>query len=106
LKGANEDFHTVTRVGEIAEGRGEPFEVADRVIAVFRHCGMSYALDDTCLHQGAPLCDGTLKDGSLACVWHVWRFDLADGRLVDNLKVRLGTYSVRVAGDEIQVAID
>jgi nitrite reductase (NADH) small subunit len=105
LEGASEAFQTVARVGEIVEGRGEPFELAGRVIAVFLHGGRYYAIDDTCPHQGAPLCDGTLKDGSVACAWHDWRFGLSDGRRVDKPKVRVGTYPVRVVGDEIQVAI-
>jgi nitrite reductase (NADH) small subunit/3-phenylpropionate/trans-cinnamate dioxygenase ferredoxin subunit len=105
LQDASEKFHTVARVGEIVEGRGEPFEVAGKVIAIFLHGGRYYAVDDTCPHQGAPLCDGALKDGAVTCAWHEWRFGLADGRRVDKPKVRVGTYAVRVAGDEIQVAI-
>ena len=53
-----ETYHTVARVGDIAEGRGRPFEVEGRVIAVFLHEGHYYAIDDACPHRGAPLCDG------------------------------------------------
>ena len=100
-----EQFHTVGRVGEIEEGRGQPFEVAGRVIAVFLDEGQYYAIDDACPHQGAPLCDGIVANQTVTCTWHGWCFRLTDGRWVDNPRVLVGTYPVRVVGDEIQVRI-
>jgi nitrite reductase/ring-hydroxylating ferredoxin subunit len=55
--------------------------------------------------KGAPLCDGVVFDKSVTCTWHGWRFNLTDGRWVDNPKIRVTTYPVRVVGDEIQVAV-
>jgi 3-phenylpropionate/trans-cinnamate dioxygenase ferredoxin subunit len=92
-------------VGEIGEGRGEPFEVAGRVIAVFPQEGAYYVRDDACPHQGASLWNGIVEGGSVACAWHDRRFGLADGRQVGKPKVRVGTYPVRVVGDEVLVAI-
>ena len=100
-----ETYHTVARVGEIVEGRGQAFEVGGRVIAVFLDEGVYYAIDDTCPHRGAPLCDGIVFDKSVTCTWHGWRFSLADGRRLDGLRHRVGTYAVRVVGDEIQVSV-
>jgi nitrite reductase (NADH) small subunit/3-phenylpropionate/trans-cinnamate dioxygenase ferredoxin subunit len=98
-------FQTVARVGEIPEGEGRPFEVAGRMIAVFLEGGRYFALDDACPHQGAPLCDGIVGDKSVTCTWHGWRFSLEDGRWLDSPRTRVGTYPVRVEGDEIQVAV-
>jgi nitrite reductase (NADH) small subunit len=101
-------YHTVARVGEIAEGHGIPVEVEGRVIAVFLHEGRYFAIDDACPHQGAPLCDGIVFDRSVTCTWHGWRFSLEDGRWLDSPKPRtlLGTYPVRVVDDEIQVSVE
>ncbi len=101
----SERFHTVAQVGEIAEGQGGSFVVEDRVIAVFLDEGTYYAIDDTCPHQGAPLCDGIVCDKTVTCTWHGWRFSLVDGRWIDNPRIRVGTYPVRVVGDEIQVSV-
>ena len=65
-------YHTVARVGEIAEGRGIPVEIEGRVIAVFRDEGNYYAIDDACPHKGAPLCDGIVFDKTVTCTWHGW----------------------------------
>ncbi len=102
-----EQYYTVARVGEIPEGEGRPFEVEDRIIAVILDGGVYYAIDDHCPHQGAPLCDGLVMDRTVTCTWHGWRFSLEDGRWLDSpkSKVRIGSYPVRVEGDEIQVLV-
>jgi nitrite reductase (NADH) small subunit/3-phenylpropionate/trans-cinnamate dioxygenase ferredoxin subunit len=99
-------YHTVARVGEITEGRGVPVEIDGRAIAVFLEGGTYYAIDDTCPHQGAPLADGIVYEGSVTCAWHGRRFSLEDGRALDSpgSRHRVGSYPVRVVGDEIQVA--
>lgn len=101
-------YQTVAKVGEIPEGEGRPFEVDGRMIAlILDREGVYHAIDDTCPHQGAPLCDGMVDGKSITCTWHGWRFSLEDGRWLDSpkSKVRIGTYPVRVEGDEIQVQV-
>lgn len=104
---ATDSFHTIARVGDIPEGQGRAYEVGGRMIAVFLTGGHYYAIDDVCPHQGAPLSDGVVFDKCVTCSWHGWRFSLEDGRWLDSLKsrTRIGTYPVRVAGDEIQVNV-
>ena len=104
--GAGKTFQAVAKVGDIAEGEGQPYEVGDRLIAVFLDQGTYFATDDSCPHQGAPLCDGLVADGTVTCSWHGWQFNLSDGRWADNPRVRVTTYPVRVEGDEIQVCVD
>ena len=100
-------YRTVAKVGEIPEGEGRPFEVDGRMIAVILDGETYRAIDDACPHQGAPLCDGLIEGGTIVCTWHGWRFSLEDGRWLDSpkSKVHVGTYPVRVEGDEIQVLI-
>lgn len=99
------DFRTVARLGDLAEGKGLPVEVDGRAIALILDSGTYYAIDDCCPHQGAPLCDGIIFEKSVTCTWHGWRFSLEDGRWLDSPRTRIGTYPVRVVGDEIQVAV-
>jgi nitrite reductase (NADH) small subunit len=99
------DFQTVARVGDLSDGTGMPVEVNGRAIALFLDQGVYFAVDDQCPHQGAPLCDGIVLDRTVTCTWHGWRFSLEDGRWIDSPRIRIGTYPVRVEGDEIQVAV-
>ncbi len=96
-------FVTVARVGEIPDGQGQAFTVGDRLIAVFNDGGSYFAIDDFCPHMGASLAGGYLEAGSVACPWHAWRFSIHDGSWLDNPKIRVDSFPVRVHGEEIQV---
>ena len=100
-----EQYQNVASVGEVVEGQGFPVEVNGRPIAVFLAEGQYYAIDDTCPHQGAPLCDGLVAGKSVTCTWHGWRYSLEDGRRLDASRGKVGTYPVRVRDGEIQVGL-
>ncbi len=99
-------YRTVAKVGEIAEGVGHAVEVEGRAVAVFLVAGSYYAVDDLCPHQAFPLHDGIVLDCTLTCLYHGWRFRLHDGSWEENPRIKVGTYPVRVSGDEVQVAVD
>jgi len=99
------EFVTVARVGSIPEGQGATFTVGRRLVAVF-NTGKEYcAIDDLCPHMGASLGAGTVVDGAVACPWHAWRFHVCDGSWVDNPKIKIDRFEVRVDGEEIQVRV-
>lgn len=99
-----EDFVTVAKVGAIPEGEGASFQVGDRLVAVFLRGGEYFAIDDLCPHMGASLGAGYLdEEGNVTCPWHAWRFCVTDGKWVDNPRLGVDTFEVRVVGDDIQV---
>lgn len=83
-----------------------------REIAVFRVDGDLVALANHCVHQGGPVCEGTVSgtlaeaaDGSLcyeregeivACPWHGWEFDVRTGEALADRSYRQPTYEVVV----------
>lgn len=100
-----ENFQTVAQVNEVEEGRGLPVEVDGRPIAVFLSNGEYYAIDDSCPHNGAPLCDGLVTGKELTCSWHGWMFNLETGKRLDSGRGKVGTYPVRVVDGVIQVGL-
>jgi nitrite reductase (NADH) small subunit/3-phenylpropionate/trans-cinnamate dioxygenase ferredoxin subunit len=98
-------FHPVCRVGDLAEGEGRTVEVGNKLIAVFCDHGRLFAIDDVCPHMGASLSGGYVEDGIVTCPWHAWRFRLADGAWADNPRIKIGSYPVRVVGEEVQVQV-
>lgn len=83
--------------------------------------GSYYAIGNTCPHQGASLCDGTLKgtaiangigryqyglDGHVArCPWHGWEFDVRTGHaLAADSSARVASYDVILVDGEVYVA--
>jgi nitrite reductase (NADH) small subunit/3-phenylpropionate/trans-cinnamate dioxygenase ferredoxin subunit len=98
------EFQTVAKVGDIKEGQAATFPVGDRMVAVFLTDGQYSAIDDVCPHMGASLGTGYVEEGVVTCPWHAWRFSVCDGTWVDNPKLKVDCFDVRVEGDEIQVS--
>jgi 3-phenylpropionate/trans-cinnamate dioxygenase ferredoxin subunit len=109
--------HVVGTVQELPPGSRKIVDVEGRSIGVFNVGGTFYALRNSCPHQAAPLCRGSVKgmttwskentyeyvrDGEiLRCPWHGWEFDVTNGRSIFNPhKVRVRAYQVTVEPDE------
>jgi nitrite reductase (NADH) small subunit len=105
--------HIVGKVGELPPGERKVVEAEGRSIGVFNVGGNFYGLRNSCPHQAAPLCLGSVKgmampskpgeytwarEGEiLRCPWHGWEFDITTGRSVFNPhKTRVRSYEVTV----------
>jgi nitrite reductase/ring-hydroxylating ferredoxin subunit len=108
--------HVVAPAAELPPGSRRIVQVEGRSIGVFNVGGTFYALRNTCPHQGAPLCEGSVqgtalpsrpgehrwaRDGEiLRCPWHGWEFDLTTGRSIFNPhRTRVKRYEVTVGPD-------
>jgi nitrite reductase (NADH) small subunit/3-phenylpropionate/trans-cinnamate dioxygenase ferredoxin subunit len=80
-------------------------ELGGKLIAVFRDGGEFFAIEDCCPHMGASLSEGHVENGIVTCPWHAWRFRLRDGAWADCLRIKIGSYPVRVEGDQVQVQV-
>jgi len=98
-------FITVAKVGSIPEHGGITVTVGDRLIALFYENGEYRAIDDLCPHMGASLGAGESRNGVVVCPWHAWRFRTSDGCWLDNPRIKIDSFAVRVVGDEVQVAV-
>ena len=88
--------HVVATVAELPPGSRKIVDVEGRSIGVFNVDGTFYALRNTCPHQAAPLCLGSIKGMALPskpgeylwaregeilrCPWHGWEFDIRTGQ--------------------------
>jgi 3-phenylpropionate/trans-cinnamate dioxygenase ferredoxin subunit len=65
-----------------------------------------FALDSTCTHAYARLCEGRLRATRLVCPLHGASFDIRDGRVLGPpAEVPLATHAVRVVDGAIEVAL-
>lgn len=99
------EFKKVAKVGDLNEGDCTTVEAGGKTIAVFCTGGQYHAIEDFCPHMGASLAGGHVEGGVVTCPWHAWRFRLSDGAWVDNPRLKIGCFQVRVEGDEIQVEV-
>lgn len=75
-------FLEVARSEELEEGKGRPFRLEGIHLALVRHAGVVYALEDRCPHANAPIALGPIENGCIACPWHYAEFDLRTGTVL------------------------
>ncbi|REE91695.1 3-phenylpropionate/trans-cinnamate dioxygenase ferredoxin subunit [Paenibacillus taihuensis] len=105
--------HVIGPVAEFPAGTRRMLVVEGRPIGIFNVNGLYYALKNSCPHQGAPLCVGTVtgmtlpsapgeyvygREGEIVrCPWHGWEFDITTGKSIfDPHKCLVKTYDVTV----------
>ncbi len=100
-------FRTIARSDELEEGRGRPYEMDGHRIALVRHEGKVYALDDLCPHADASIAFGPVENGCIACPWHFAEFKLETGEVLSGPSPRgIRTYEVREENGEVQIRIE
>ncbi len=76
-------------------GVGEP-------VALFNVDGEVFALSAICPHEGGPLHEGFVEDGTVYCPWHAWPFSLAASDAPPNDLIQ--HYPVEIRDGEIYIA--
>jgi nitrite reductase/ring-hydroxylating ferredoxin subunit len=96
----------VAKTNEIEPGEGKLMEVEGNEIALFNCDGSYYAIDNTCTHQGGPLCEGDLEGDKVTCPWHGAEFDVKTGNVLGPpAEESVKSYRVQVDGDSIKIEI-
>ena len=111
--------HVVALAAKFPVGARAIVRLGGREIGVFHTSAGLFALRNSCPHQGAPLCLGTVTGTTLPsapgayvwgmegqvlrCPWHGWEFDLETGvGLYDPYRrERVATYDVHIEDGEV-----
>jgi thiamine pyrophosphate-dependent acetolactate synthase large subunit-like protein/CDGSH-type Zn-finger protein len=99
-------WYRVADVDELQDGQVKAVTAGARVVALTRADGKYGALDGKCPHQGGPLGEGAIEQGTLRCPWHGWDFDPLTGASADESHQGVDTFDVEVRDDGVYVAID
>ncbi len=78
-----EDYTRVMPEGDLAEDAPHRAMVGETPVLLVRHAGRIYAMAERCAHQGGPLSEGALENGSIVCPWHGSRFALDNGQVLN-----------------------
>ena len=99
------DFVSVGRTADFPAGQGRMAIVNGRHVAIFRLDDGYFAIDNLCLHQAGPLCEGEIDSDVVTCPWHGWSYDIRTGILVQDGKVGVSRHNTRVVDDMVQVQL-
>ncbi len=91
----------VAVASEIPDGERKIVEVEGVSIGLFHHMGEWYALRNSCLHRGGPVCTGQLKDGVITCPWHGYQYYINNGELLLDSSGHLEMYPVELRDGDV-----
>lgn len=100
-----DEWVRLTTVSDLSSNGGKLFRHGEKRIAVFRLPAGVFAVDNRCPHQGYALVKGDVRDTTLTCAWHNWKFDLTSGACTFGGEA-VRSYPVQVrAGGEVWVDV-
>lgn len=100
------EFEKVAKVSEIAPGEIKSFVLGNEMVAICNTDGKFYAFIDECSHQTLPLSDGLLEGKTITCAYHGAEFNVETGEALCLPAVDgIGTYEVKVDGDDIYILL-
>ncbi|GAB3031537.1 Rieske (2Fe-2S) protein [Natronobiforma cellulositropha] len=118
---SNSTRHLVSTVDDIEDGERFITEIEGREICVINADGEYYAVANYCIHQGGPVCEGSMggyltvderkelvykdEENILCCPWHAWEFDVKTGKHVTNDNYQIPTYDIQIEDDNIYVTV-
>lgn len=98
-------WHDALGVEDLPDGGLREVVVGGAIVAIANVSGRLHAMDGICAHQGGPLGKGRLDNGCLTCPWHGWQYDVTTGRQRLSETITQRRFSVRIAGDRIEVRL-
>ena len=96
-------FVRAAAASEIAVGTIKEVNVGGTAVALANIAGTYHAINNTCLHRGGPLGEGTLEGKIVTCPWHGWQFDVTSGKSVQNPAACVACYPTELRAGEVFV---
>jgi len=96
----------VAKVSEVPNFGKKVVSVSGREILLVNIKGTIHACENECPHQGSPLNAAVVKEESISCPRHGYRFSLSDGSCEDHPDFTLRIFPVRLEGDDILIELD
>jgi len=102
----SDKWHRIAGIDELPEGTMRAFVIEGREVVVCHSRGAWFALDNTCSHAVARLCEGRLRAYRLICPLHGASFDVRDGRVLGApATAPVAVHRLRVADGQVEVAL-
>ncbi len=99
------DFVKAAKTEDLGPSSAKVIEVAGKTLALCNVDGKFYAMDNTCLHRGGPIGEGSIDGTTVTCPWHGWQYDITTGQATMNPSAKLTCYETKVEGDDVLVSI-
>ncbi len=93
------------KASEMEKNSGRTLDLGVKKVALFNVDGKFYALENGCMHRGAPLGDGHLEGCKVTCSWHAWEFNVKTGACDTMEGAKQPTYPTKVENHIVWIDI-
>lgn len=102
----SEEWRCAGQVGQITDDTPLEFNLDGTEIGIYRLGDAYYALENVCPHAYALLTEGFIDGDTVECPLHEAVFHIPTGKCLKEPGGRdLKVYTVRLAGEEIQIRV-
>ncbi len=74
-------------------------------ILLIKKSGSIFAISNKCAHMACALGGGSLKDYTIKCPCHDWRYDIRTGEFLDSKEIRIPVYEQKLVDDKLFLKI-
>ncbi len=74
-------------------------------VLLIKKAGEIYAISNKCPHMACALAGGTLKDYTIKCPCHDWKFDIRTGEFLDAKEIKIPVYEWKLSDGKILIKI-
>lgn len=97
----------VAKFSELEENTPMTINVSEQLrVVLVKKGNRVFALNDACPHMGGPMGEGEVEDNEIVCPWHLYRFNIEDGKCLDGGCENLSTYPLFIEDDDIYLELD
>jgi nitrite reductase/ring-hydroxylating ferredoxin subunit len=75
-------------------------------VLLIKKNGQVYAVSNKCAHMACGLGAGSLKDYTIQCPCHDWKFDIRNGEFLNAREIKIPTYPCRSVDGKIFININ
>jgi nitrite reductase (NADH) small subunit len=88
------------------EGQVNQQQAGEFPVCLARIDGQLKAVDNLCPHRQGPLGEGWIEGNAVICPWHSWAFDLNTGLADYPQGEKVGTFALRIEGEDVLVDVE
>jgi nitrite reductase/ring-hydroxylating ferredoxin subunit len=99
------NFKACLKEKDLKEGHMKHVQVSGNSILLVKQRGQIFAVSKICPHEGCSLDKGVLNEYEVMCPCHGWKFDIRNGKFVENKVITLTTYRCKTENEKIYVEV-
>lgn len=96
------------KIGKAAELKTkelQPIEIEGKKIALSFRDGKFGAISGTCIHEGGPLGEGTIRNDYVVCPWHAWQFHRETGEARPGIPAAVPRFELKEENGELYINV-